>query len=62
MVLARRHFSESSMDCLFPRRGSSMSLNPEVVVLDEPFAGLDQKGQSMLTAFLGDLKKPVKRC
>ena len=39
-----------------------MSLNPEVVVLDEPFAGLDQKGQSMLTAFLGDLKKPVKRC
>ena len=37
-----------------------MSLNPEVVVLDEPFAGLDQKSQSMLTAFIEDLKKAGK--
>lgn len=37
-----------------------MSLNPEVIVLDEPFAGLDQKGQCMLTAFIEDLKKAGK--
>ena len=37
-----------------------MSLNPEVIVLDEPFAGLDQKSQSMLTAFIEDLKKAGK--
>lgn len=37
-----------------------MSLNPEVIVLDEPFAGLDQKSQQILTTFIEDLKKAGK--
>ena len=37
-----------------------MALNPEVLILDEPFAGLDQKSQDKLMAFLSDLKKAGK--
>lgn len=33
-----------------------LSLNPEVVILDEPFAGLDQTGQDKLMQLLTDLK------
>jgi cobalt/nickel transport system ATP-binding protein len=33
-----------------------MALNPEVVILDEPFAGLDRKAQASLTDFLVQLK------
>jgi cobalt/nickel transport system ATP-binding protein len=33
-----------------------MSLNPEVIILDEPFAGLDKKTQSHLAQFLKELK------
>jgi cobalt/nickel transport system ATP-binding protein len=35
---------------------SVMALNPDVVILDEPFAGLDRKAQAFLTDFLLDLK------
>jgi cobalt/nickel transport system ATP-binding protein len=35
-------------------------MNPEVLVLDEPLAGLDQKSQIWLTAFLKDLKAAGK--
>ncbi len=37
-----------------------MALNPEVVILDEPYAGLDRKSQDTLTHFLGDLKNAGK--
>lgn len=37
-----------------------MALNPEVLVLDEPFAGLDKKNQEMLSEMLFDLKKAGK--
>jgi cobalt/nickel transport system ATP-binding protein len=33
-----------------------MALNPDVVILDEPFAGLDRKAQAFLTDFLTELK------
>lgn len=37
-----------------------MSLNPEVIILDEPFEGLDVKSQASLTDFLVELKKSGK--
>jgi cobalt/nickel transport system ATP-binding protein len=37
-----------------------MALNPEVLILDEPYAGLDRKTQDWLTAFLQDLKTAGK--
>ena len=37
-----------------------MSLNPEVLILDEPFAGLDKKSQDSLMMFLSELKKEEK--
>ena len=37
-----------------------MSLNPDVLLLDEPYAGLDRKTQASLTRFLSDLKKSGK--
>ena len=37
-----------------------MALNPEVVILDEPYAGLDRKSQDTLTQFLGELKNAGK--
>lgn len=33
-----------------------MALNPEVLILDEPYAGLDRKTQTWLTSFLQELK------
>jgi cobalt/nickel transport system ATP-binding protein len=33
-----------------------MALNPEVLVLDEPFAGLDKKAREFFMGFLADLK------
>ena len=33
-----------------------MALNPEVLILDEPFAGLDRKTQAWMTEFLVELK------
>lgn len=37
-----------------------MSLNPEVVILDEPFAGLDLKNREKLISFLTELKASGK--
>lgn len=37
-----------------------LSLNPEVLIIDEPLAGLDRKTQEWLTGFLSDLKKAGK--
>lgn len=37
-----------------------MALNPEVLVLDEPYAGLDRKTGSWLTEFLKELKTAGK--
>ena len=37
-----------------------MALNPDVLLLDEPYAGLDRKTQASLTRFLSDLKKSGK--
>ncbi len=37
-----------------------MALNPEVLILDEPYAGLDRKTQDWLTAFLQELKNAGK--
>ena len=37
-----------------------MALNPEVLILDEPYAGLDNRSQQALTQFLGELKKAGK--
>lgn len=37
-----------------------MALNPEVLILDEPYAGLDQKGREWLTGFLAELKAAGK--
>lgn len=37
-----------------------MALNPEVVILDEPYAGLDRKAGEFLTGFLGELKDAGK--
>ncbi len=37
-----------------------MSLNPDVIVLDEPYAGLDRKTMEWLTTFLKDLKRAGK--
>lgn len=37
-----------------------MALNPEVLVLDEPFAGLDKKNQELFTELLVSLKKAGK--
>ena len=34
-----------------------LSLNPEVLILDEPYAGLDRKTQVWLTSFLQQLKE-----
>jgi len=39
-----------------------LSMNPEVLVFDEPLAGLDKKSQDWLTAFLKELQKTGKRC
>lgn len=39
---------------------SVMSLNPDVIVLDEPFAGLDKKSIAMLEQFLSQLKEQGK--
>lgn len=39
---------------------SVMSLNPDVLILDEPYAGLDRKTQQWLTQFLGELKSAGK--
>lgn len=37
-----------------------MSLNPDVLILDEPYAGLDKGMQAWLTQFLQDLKSAGK--
>lgn len=37
-----------------------LSLNPEVLILDEPLAGLDEKTQDMLTAFLQNFHRAGK--
>lgn len=37
-----------------------MALNPEVLILDEPYAGLDKKTQAFLTDFLKELKAAGK--
>ena len=37
-----------------------LSQNPEVLILDEPLAGLDEKTQDMLTEFLQDFHKAGK--
>lgn len=37
-----------------------VSLNPDVLILDEPFAGLDRKMQEKLTAFLTEMKSAGK--
>ena len=39
---------------------SVMALNPDVLILDEPFAGLDKKMQGWLVQFLKDLKQADK--
>ena len=39
---------------------SVMSLNPDVLILDEPFAGLDKKTQAFLTDFLKQWKNDRK--
>jgi len=39
---------------------SVMALNPEVLILDEPFAGLDKKTQDWLVRFLKELKTAGK--
>ncbi len=39
---------------------SIMALNPDVLILDEPFAGLDKKTQVWLTEFLKELKMAGK--
>lgn len=39
---------------------SVISLNPDVLILDEPFAGLDKKTQEWLTRFLTELKTAGK--
>ncbi|MCR5304097.1 MAG: energy-coupling factor ABC transporter ATP-binding protein [Lachnospiraceae bacterium] len=39
---------------------SVMALNPEVLLLDEPYAGLDRKSREQLTAFLTELKRAGK--
>ncbi len=39
---------------------SVIALNPEVLVLDEPFAGLDRKKEAWLVDFLGELKAAGK--
>ena len=39
---------------------SVISLNPELLVLDEPFAGLDSKKEAWLVDFLGELKAAGK--
>lgn len=39
---------------------SIMSLNPDVMILDEPFAGLDDKTQDFMMAFLKDCKRAGK--
>lgn len=39
---------------------SVMSLNPEILILDEPFSGLDQMATDMLMNFLIDLKSSGK--
>ena len=38
-----------------------LSLNPEVLILDEPLAGLDEKTQDMLVEFLQSFQKQEKR-
>jgi cobalt/nickel transport system ATP-binding protein len=37
-----------------------MALNPEVLILDEPFAGLDKKTQTFLAGFLTEMKAGKK--
>ena len=37
-----------------------LSLNPEVLILDEPLAGLDEKTQDMLTEFLQNFHRAGK--
>ena len=39
---------------------SVIALNPEVLVLDEPFAGLDSKKEAWLVDFLSELKAAGK--
>ena len=39
---------------------SVMALNPDVLMMDEPFAGLDSKTQEWLTGFLRELKAAGK--
>ena len=39
---------------------SVMALNPDVLMMDEPFAGLDRKTQEWLTGFLKELKAAGK--
>ena len=39
---------------------SVLSLNPDVLILDEPFAGLDRKTQDWMKPFLKDLKNGGK--
>ena len=39
---------------------SVIALNPEVLVLDEPFAGLDSKKEAWLVDFLGEMKAAGK--
>ncbi len=37
-----------------------MALNPDILILDEPYAGLDRKTQAWLTSFLQELKEAGK--
>ncbi|MBQ1387052.1 MAG: AAA family ATPase, partial [Erysipelotrichales bacterium] len=37
-----------------------LALNPEILVLDEPFAGLDTKNRKLFMKILGELKKAGK--
>ena len=66
MGLSEAEVRERTEDCLklFGIRKVSLacilSLNPEVLILDEPLAGLDEKTQDMLLEFLQNFHKAGK--